>query len=363
MDVARRGRRPAAVQLRFGASVRRRAAPRARHRRRARLPGRRARGGHRHVRGLRSLIGPVRHDRDRRRVLRHNDPPRHDLGGGQRDGGGGRHRRHDRAERRSRGCPAVCPPRRAPDGAGTGLRRSRDAPACADGRPACPGGRVRAACARPSAACARTRGCDTAGRFGAASRRGTAGCFGATRRFGVVRRRTAGAGSCGRSRFGCRTARRPLRSHAGHGRSRGDHSRAGRADGVAIPPCSTTAAARSRTADCAHGAGSLGGRRSPPPAAPIEAAAPPARGRTRDRAHSNDRGERRAAARAPPPRSFPLPRSGARGRSACESRSDRSGHGAERYSAAARGRRGGRRSRRAPRRLGRRRAAKGHAYH
>jgi hypothetical protein len=270
MDVARRGRRPAAVQLRFGASVRRRAAPRARHRRRARLPGRRARGGHRHVRGLGSLVGPVRHDRDRRRVLRHTDPPRHDFGGGQRDGGGGRHRRHDRAERRSRGCPAVCPPRRAPDGAATGLRRSRVAPARPHGRVARTGAGACTASACLSATCACRRG--RAWRTAAAGRRrDPAGRFACACRFGVARGCNSGTGFCGCSRSCCcsrfcRSCPGSVDSSFAWVRRRGDSSGSRRTHGAAAEACASRAATRPRSAHrpscCATGARLGGGRRA-----------------------------------------------------------------------------------------------------
>jgi hypothetical protein len=172
---------PAAVCLRSGASVRRRATPRDRRRRGSGREGRGAGGRDGDVRGHGALLGQERHDRDPRRLRRHAHPPRLDRGCQGRGGGRGRRDRDGRAERRPRGERALRPSRRPARRAGPGLPRPAEPASAARGGVSGGSGDCAAASADgerstgcscgPShysaccySACCRSAGCRSAGR-------------------------------------------------------------------------------------------------------------------------------------------------------------------------------------------------------
>ena len=173
MDVADRRRNSPVVRLRPGTPVRRRRAPRDRHRghggsRRAR-PARR----HGHVRGRRSRLRLVDRDPHRRRLLGHADAARLDRRRTWVDRRGGLIRCNRRAGR-------VGAPRRAHRCAGSGIRRPCEPAPGAYGRAAAAPGRCSSAggaghaagprrrrgagCARPGKGCAGTGAEDRTGR-------------------------------------------------------------------------------------------------------------------------------------------------------------------------------------------------------
>jgi hypothetical protein len=188
-----------AVRLRPGAPVRRRAAPRDRHRRRRRSRCCRARGRHRDVCRHGAGLGQEPHDLDRRRTRGHPDPPGLDLG---RRGGSdrrGARRRDDRPDGGSRGAATVRSPRH-PDRVGAaGVPRSALVPASAAGRRA-------AARADPGSRSARSGACRGPGARAGGHRRRTRSC---RRRSGAGRRHAAGRG---RQRPGA-VPDAPLRGH------------------------------------------------------------------------------------------------------------------------------------------------------
>jgi hypothetical protein len=127
--VAGPGGRAAAVQLRPGAPVCRRPAPRRRSRRRARRARARARIRHGHVRGGRAELGQEPDDRDRRRVRGHADASRRDHRPGRSFGERRRRRRRGRELGGARVAGALRASRHSCRRPAPGLRRPALAPA------------------------------------------------------------------------------------------------------------------------------------------------------------------------------------------------------------------------------------------
>jgi hypothetical protein len=373
VDLARPRRRPAAVQLRPGAPVRRRSAPRARRRRRVRLRRRSARLGHRHLCGLRALVRDVPDDRDLRRLLRHAHPSRLARGGAGLGSCRGGHRRHDRAERRPRGDPALRPPRRARHSAGSGLRGPGVASAGARRRRTCPGARARAADARGSARgtdphrCGANRRCDATQRRSVP--RGTVSRGTVCRADGPADPRDGSRGrSCSRaSAGGCSGVAEHTRGCSTCAGSSGDgrrfHARSSeRPDGAPAGSRAVTPAAASRTTGGASGVGSLNRYRPGAGARGIGPAARCACGEPGGRTAANGHAPKCADAGAPSAEPCRSPRAGSRSPAGPASASNACDADTP-CSAPPRGHRRRRCSRRAPRRRRRLRPKKGRAYH
>jgi len=373
VELARRGRRPAAVQLRSGAPVRRRPAPRPRRRRRLRLRRRSAPLGHRHLCGVRALVRDVPDDRDLRRLLRHAHPSRLARGGAGLGSRRGRYRRHGRAERRPRGDPAVRPPRRARHGAGSGLRGPGDASARPRSRRTRPGTRARAADARGAA-----RGTDPR-RCGATRRCGAAQCRSVPRRTvfrGTVCRADGPADPCDGSRGrscsrasagGCSGAAEHApgcsRCAGSPGDSRRFHTRSsGRPDSAPAGSRAVTPAAGRRASGDAPGVGTLDRDRPGAGAREIGPAARCACGEPGCRTAPDGHAPTCADGGAPSAEPRRSPRAGSCSAAGPASASNARDADAP-CPAAPRGHRRRPCSRRAPRRPRRRRPKKGRAYH
>ena len=268
LDVAGRRSGPPPVLARLG-SVRRRAAPRRRHRRRSRNRGPRAGGRGRRLRRLVAAGRTRRHDPDGRRLLGHAAPARGDARRARGGGRGGRRRRPERPERRPGERRASRPSGRQ------GLRRARGVcrPARAAAGPAAAGSSSVDGALEPGrgGTLRRDRGRAGAGRAGGGAARGGAGCrsrgvergTGRSRARSVSGHRADRLGHTGDRTVAPRAARRSGRHRLQRGRlhrHRGRASPTGRA-----APAGTGAARRGGAAAGRAEAGSA--RRGDDPAA------------------------------------------------------------------------------------------------
>lgn len=223
------GERRCAASLRLRLrSVRRRPAPRDRRRRRDRGARRRSRRRDGHVRRHGSHQRQDSHDPDRRRILRHGDPPRRDRRAQGRRRCRGAARRYGGEQWYARAQSTVRPPRDSGGGAAGGIRRPARPAAGAGG--ACPSAGAGAGTgtrSRPRSRC-RSRSCsDARGRRGAStcsrSRSGTRSCTSARTCAGSHSGSCSGGDGVGVADPGLRPAR-PVRQRchrAGQRCSRG----------------------------------------------------------------------------------------------------------------------------------------------
>lgn len=245
LDLARVGPCPRGVQARHR-SLRRRTAPWHRGRRSRRRAGPRAAQRHDRIRGLRSHVRALGHDRHRRRVFGHPRPPRLDRGQAQWDGRGRRAGGDGRPTRRRRPGDAVRAPGRPTHRRSERVPRPAGLPArtAGTGRTARAGRKLRvASCHRP---CSRLGSC----RRPRAAGRSQAAAAPAAARAGssdTGRAVSAGArcrGACARTGHSAAAAERDprcrvcgrLERRAGRGRGAGPAAR--RDWDRALPPSS-----------------------------------------------------------------------------------------------------------------------------